>query len=57
MSLGKALSLLMIGPMRKYRPIGAETVASAMLAIAREQPEGVNIFPSHHIQAIHDGKP
>ena len=57
MSLGRACSVLMIGPMRKYRPIAAETVASAMLAIAREQPEGVNIFPSHHIQAIHDGKP
>ena len=56
MSLGKALSLLMTGPLRKYRPIEAETVASAMLAIAREQPKGVNIFPSQHIQAIHDGQ-
>lgn len=57
MSLGRAFSFLMTGPMRKYRPIGAETVASAMLAIAKKQPKGVNIFPSHHIQAIHDGKP
>ncbi len=43
------LSKLMIGPLEKYKPIEAETVANAMLAAATLEKPGVNIYPSDKI--------
>ncbi|QCR24435.1 oxidoreductase [Pontibacter sp. SGAir0037] len=48
----KPLSSLMIGPLKKYRPIQGETVAKAMLqAASREQP-GIHIYPSDQIEKL-----
>ena len=38
------LSVALIGRLRRYRPIKAETVARAMANLAREAPLGPNIF-------------
>lgn len=38
------LSLALIGRLRRYRPIRAETVARAMVKLAREAPLGPNVF-------------
>jgi len=37
-------SLALIGRLRRYRPIEAETVARAMVNLAREAPLGPNVF-------------
>ena len=47
--LSRALSFLLIGPLRKYRPIEARAVAAAMIAIAKQQPAGVHIYESDQI--------
>jgi uncharacterized protein YbjT (DUF2867 family) len=44
MMVAPVLSALLIGRLRRFRPIKAETVARAMVAIAREAPLGPNIF-------------
>ncbi len=54
MSLVKNISPFLVGPLNKYRPIEAEVVALSLVHIAREGPEGVNIFESDHIQSIYD---
>lgn len=38
------LRALLFGPLRRYRPIQAATVARAMVTIAREAPRGPNVF-------------
>ena len=38
------LSLALVGPLRRYRPVRAETVARAMVHIAKEAPRGSNVF-------------
>ena len=38
------LSLLLVGRLRRYRPIQAATVARAMVTLAREAPRGPNVF-------------
>lgn len=38
------------GPLRKYRPIHARVVASAMVTIAKQNLAGVNIFESERIE-------
>jgi uncharacterized protein YbjT (DUF2867 family) len=45
------MPLLLPGPLRRYRPIRAETVARAMLRIAREAPRGPNVFEFDAMQA------
>lgn len=47
--LGGLTSWALVGPLRKYRPIAAETVARAMVRIAREAPRGVHVYPSNEI--------
>jgi uncharacterized protein YbjT (DUF2867 family) len=42
--MAPVLSGLLIGRWRRYRPIRAETVARAMVTIAKEAPLGPNIF-------------
>jgi uncharacterized protein YbjT (DUF2867 family) len=49
------VSFLMVGPLRKYRPVHARAVAAAMLKVAKEQRTGTNIFESDRIHQIADG--
>lgn len=46
------LSFLMVGPLKKYRPISAETVARGMYEIARREVSGIYIFESDKIKLI-----
>lgn len=48
----RGMSFAMIGPLRKYRPIAARTVARAMIRVARQAPRGVNIFASNDIERL-----
>ena len=48
----KPLSSLMIGPLQKYKPIEASTVAKAMLYVAAQQQQGVHIYPSDEIAIL-----
>lgn len=51
----KAISFLMIGKLRKYRPIQAADLARAMNAIANSQPTTQVIFESNDLQEIANG--
>ena len=44
MVVAPLLSLLLLGRLRRFRPIRAETVARAMVNLAREAPRGPNVF-------------
>jgi len=44
MRVAPLFSLVLIGRLRRYRPIEAETVARAMVNFAREAPLGPNVF-------------
>ncbi|MEM9673443.1 MAG: oxidoreductase [Bacteroidota bacterium] len=46
------ISPVMIGGLRKYRPISGKDVASAMLRIAKKELEGRYIFESDKIQTL-----
>ena len=50
--VAKALSFLLLGPLRKYRAIEARTVAAAMIKIAKSQSQGVKVYESDRIQEI-----
>lgn len=43
---------LMVGPMRKYRPIHAHTIAKGMLNVARQQERGVRVIESEDIKPL-----
>lgn len=49
-----ATAPIWIGPLRKYRPIAAHTVARAMLHLALQQRQGVFKHESHLIQKMVD---
>ena len=51
----RGLSFALQGPLRKYRPIGADTVARAMVRVALAAPRGVNIFESSEIERLASG--
>jgi uncharacterized protein YbjT (DUF2867 family) len=51
-SVMRILNPLLIGPLRKYRSIKAETVAGAMLKKSLEDQRGVFIHPSDEIERI-----
>ena len=44
-----ALSFVLRGPFRKYRPIEAHTIARAMVTMAKRQPGGVRVIESDQI--------
>jgi uncharacterized protein YbjT (DUF2867 family) len=46
------VSFLMVGPLRKYRPVHARTVAAAMCRVAKEQRASIHVFESDQIRAI-----
>lgn len=48
----KGAAFLLLGPLRKYRPIAAATVAEAMVRVALQAPRGVNIYESNEIERI-----
>jgi uncharacterized protein YbjT (DUF2867 family) len=45
-------SFAFVGPLKKYRPIEAHTVAAAMVGTAKQHPRGVNIYESDRIQTF-----
>lgn len=51
-ALARPISFALVGPLRKYRPIEAQTVARAMVAIARAERPGINVLESHAITAL-----
>jgi uncharacterized protein YbjT (DUF2867 family) len=50
--LAPAMAFLLIGPLRKYRPISADAVAKAMVSIAEEPLSGIVIYESNRLQEI-----
>jgi len=50
----KALSPLLVGPARKYRPIGVDAVSRAMLAAAAAGKRGVHTYESDEMQKLAD---
>jgi len=51
-TVSRAISFLLLGPLRKYRPIEARAVAAAMIVIAKRQPTGIHIYESDRIAQI-----
>ncbi len=43
-ALSGVVAPLLVGPLRRYRPIHAAAVAHAMVQIAKEAPRGPNVF-------------
>jgi uncharacterized protein YbjT (DUF2867 family) len=43
---------LMLGPLRKYRPIEADAVAAALVAAAQVRAPGVHVYESDELQRI-----
>lgn len=52
----KILSVFLAGKYKKFRAIKAESVAKAMLAIAKNDTEGVSVYESDEIQSISERK-
>lgn len=48
----RGLSFTLLGPLRKYRPVAAATVARAMVRVAREAARGVHIYESDAIERL-----
>lgn len=53
-ALARVLSVAMIGPASRYRPIRADDVAKAMVAVADESPPGIHVYESKAMQALAD---
>ena len=55
-SIGAAVmrgtAFAMLGPLRKYRPIAAATVAQAMVRVALQAPRGINVYESDAIERL-----
>lgn len=54
LSVMGSLSWLMIGPLKKYRPIDVMVVAHAMVTKAKEQKPGIHHYSSDQIQQFFD---
>ena len=48
--LGPLVGWMLVGPLAKYRPIRAATVARAMVRVAREAPRGAHVYESDAIR-------
>jgi uncharacterized protein YbjT (DUF2867 family) len=48
----RLFSIALVGPARKYRPIKADTVASAMVAVARERPAGRRVYTIDEMEGL-----
>lgn len=51
-----ATSWLLLGPLRRYRPIAGQTVARAMLRVALEAPAGIHVYESDRIAELARGR-
>lgn len=54
-TISRGFSFLFVGPLKKYRPIHAHTVAVAMVKVAKKQFKGVNSFESSDIREVAGG--
>ncbi len=52
--VAKGLEFMMVGGLKKYKPIEAKAVAIAMYAISKEMREGFHIFESSYLQEVFD---
>lgn len=52
MLLGGLIGWAFVGPLARYRPIKAETVARAMVRVARDAPRGVRVYESGEIRRL-----
>jgi uncharacterized protein YbjT (DUF2867 family) len=50
----RALSFLFIGGLKKYRPIEARVVASAMVEAAQKSSSGISVYESDEVQSMYD---
>ena len=50
----RVLSPAMIGPAARYRPIRADDVAKAMVAVALDSPPGIHVYDSRAMQDLAD---
>ena len=48
----RGAAFAMLGPLRKYRPIAAATVAEAMVRVALRAPRGVNVYESDEVERL-----
>ncbi|MBK9064893.1 MAG: NAD(P)H-binding protein [Acidobacteria bacterium] len=53
-ALARVLSVAMLGPAARYRPIRADDVAKAMVAVAQEAPPGIHVYETKAMQALAD---
>ena len=53
-ALARVLSVAMLGPAARYRPIRADDVAKAMAAVARESPPGIHVYETKAMQSLAD---
>lgn len=51
-ALGGVLGLVMVGPLKKYKPIAGRTVARAMLRAARKADSGIHVYESDTIHTM-----
>jgi uncharacterized protein YbjT (DUF2867 family) len=51
-AVSKAVTPLMLGPIRKYRPIQAQTVAKAMMLASKRGSRGSHIYESNQIEQL-----
>lgn len=50
--LAPVLRLLLVGPLRSYRPIAAAAVARALVRLAQEAPDGLRVVESAELAAL-----
>ncbi|HVO51549.1 MAG TPA: NAD-dependent epimerase/dehydratase family protein [Thermoanaerobaculia bacterium] len=50
----RLVSFAMLGPARRYRPIRADVVAKAMLAVAGDAPPGIHVYEARAMQVLAD---
>jgi len=48
----RLFSIFLVGPARKYRPIKADTVARAMVVVARERPAGAHVYAADEMEGL-----
>jgi uncharacterized protein YbjT (DUF2867 family) len=52
--VAKGLEFMMVGGLKKYKPIEAKAVALAMYELSKECREGFNIFESSYLQEVYN---
>ena len=50
--VGRALGFMFVGPLGRYRPIAARTVAAAMIRTAKDATRGVHVYESDRIRRL-----